>query len=353
VVSPCMKRGSQLLGIGYVELAKPLSDEVDAQFNQANDANTLDIMPSGFYHPTSGFDPDKVELGPNVWLPVENPVQNVYMPTRNRNTEKFMMIIRTVMMFVERLTAASSYQMGKEDELVGGTGSATRTNQIVAHAEIRMGPIMRRVASGWSQLLTELYYLYYQNAPAGYAERIVGETGAPLFPNMALQMNFLEEADAYCIPDMTLTSTEAQQKLAMWVFDTFSVHPLVITNIQRTWQVANEVLVAMKHPDPDSVIGPNPGVNPDLEVINIENTRMLQGEMLPVNPTDIDIQHIPGHMGMLQTRELPAEIRQIIGAHVALHQQRLQGKLKTALGGPEDGQKTGAAQPREANAAIQ
>jgi hypothetical protein len=301
-----------------------LADEVDALYNQSNDSNTLDIMPSGFYHPTSGFDPDKVELGPNVWLPVENPVQNVYMPVRSHNTEKFVMMIRNVLEFVERLTAASSYLMGKESELVGGTGSATRANYIMAQGEARMGPVLRRIAGATNELITELYYMYWQNAPMGFAERIVGQDGTSLFPNMELRENFLEEGDVYNSPDVTKSSREAQEQLAMEVFQLFSTHPLVITNIQRLWQVAYDFLEKRGHQDPESIIGPKPGTNLDMAVINVENTRMLQGEVFGINPTDIHVQHIPGHAQMLQTNPgIAPEVHQIIAQHINMHQQAL------------------------------
>lgn len=332
VGAPCIKRGSNLLGIGYVELTKALADEVDALYNQSNDINTLDIMPGGFYSPTSGMDPDKVELGPNVWLPVENPVQNVYMPVRAHNTEKFVMMIRNVLEFVERLTAASSYLMGKESELIGGTGSATRTNQIVAHGEMRLGPVLHRLASGWYELLTEIYYLYYFFAPPGYAERIIGEDGTQLFPNMILQDSFLNNADVYGTPDITMVSREAKRQLSMWVYEQMSMHPLVMQDPRRLWQVAYEVLDAMGHDNPDQIIGPQPGSNTDMTLINMENTRLLQGELVPVNPTDIDIQHIQGHTMLIQSRNLPPELQQIIGTHIAMHQQKLQTIMEGALG---------------------
>jgi hypothetical protein len=324
ISAPCIKRGDDILGIGYVELSKPLADEVDALYNQSNDSNTLDIMPSGFYHPTSGFDPDKVELGPNVWLPVENPVQNVYMPVRSHNTEKFVMMIRNVLEFVERLTAASSYMMGKESELIGGTGSATRSNNIMQQGQVRLGPILRRMAGATNELITELYYMYWQNAPMGFAERIVGQDGTSLFPNMELRENFLEEGDVYNSPDITQSSREAQQQLSMQVFTMFSTHPLVMTNIQRLWQVAYDFLDKNGHQDPESIIGPKPGINIDMAVINVENTRMLQGEVFGVNPTDIHVQHIPGHAQMLQTNpQLAPEVQQIIATHINMHQVAL------------------------------
>jgi hypothetical protein len=246
------------------------------------------------------------------------------MPVRSHNTEKFVMMIRNVLEFVERLTAASSYMMGKESELVGGTGSATRANYIMAQGEARMGPILRRIAGATNELITELYYMYWQNAPIGFAERIVGQDGTSLFPNLELRENFLEEGDVYNSPDITMSSREAQQQLAMEVFTLFSKHPLVMVNIQRLWQVAYDFLDKRGHPDPESIIGPKPGTNIDMAVINVENTRMLQGEVFGINPTDIHVQHITGHAQMLQSNpQMPPEIQQILGQHINMHQQAL------------------------------
>jgi hypothetical protein len=173
--------------------------------------------------------------------------------------------------------------------------------------------------------------MYWQNAPMGFAERIVGQDGTSLFPNMELRENFLEEGDVYNSPDITMSSREAQQQLATQVFTMFSTHPLVMTNIQRLWQVAYDFLDKNGHQDPESIIGPKPGTNIDMAVINVENTRMLQGEVFGVNPTDIDVQHIPGHAQMLKTTPgLPPEIQQIIMQHINMHQV----KLAQAVGQP-------------------
>jgi hypothetical protein len=158
----------------------------------------------------------------------------------------------------------------------------------------------------------------------GFAERIVGQDGTSLFPNMELRENFLEEGDVYNSPDVTKSSREAQEALAGEVFQLFSTHPLVLTNIQRLWQVAYDFLDKRGHQDPESIVGPKPGTNLDMALINLENTRMLQGEIIPVNPTDIDVQHIPGHAQMLKTDPtLAPEVQQIIAQHINMHQVKL------------------------------
>ena len=59
----------------------------------------------------------------------------MYFPNFDIPTERLINAIRLVLEFIERLTAASSYVMGKESEIVGGSGTATRTNAILQNAE--------------------------------------------------------------------------------------------------------------------------------------------------------------------------------------------------------------------------
>jgi len=165
----------KLLGIGVLEQVKPLAEEIDACFWQLQDANTLSIMRWGFYDPNSDYDPDEHVAKPRAMYPVTNPVQNVYFPDVNIPIERLLNAIRLVMEFVERLTAASSYLMGKESDIVGGSGTATRTQAIVGSAQVRFNLPTYNMRMGVAQVLTDIFDLCFLNMPEGLENRIVGE----------------------------------------------------------------------------------------------------------------------------------------------------------------------------------
>ena len=104
----------------------PLAEEIDAIFNQITDANTLSVLRPGFYDPSGNLQPQNITLAPNKLIPVSNPQQSVYFPDIAIPIERLLVAMRGVLEFIERLTAASSYVMGKESEIVGGSGTATR-----------------------------------------------------------------------------------------------------------------------------------------------------------------------------------------------------------------------------------
>ena len=91
----------------------------------------------GFYDPNSDYSPDEHVAKPRAMYPVTNPQQNVFFPEINIPIERLLNAIRLVLEFVERLTAASSFMLGKESEIAGGSGTATRTQIIASSAETR------------------------------------------------------------------------------------------------------------------------------------------------------------------------------------------------------------------------
>ena len=196
-------------GEGVLEKIKELSDELDALFNQMSDSNTLSVLRPGFYDPSGDVDAPVLKLAPNRMTPVTDPSRNVYFPEFQIQTDKLVIAIRLVLEFIERLTAASSYVLGRESEIVGGSGTATRTNAIMQSAEQRFALPAQRLRYGASRIITQHLDLLQLNIPPGLETRILGEKGEPVFESNELTSEGISgELVCYLTPERAMGSKQ-------------------------------------------------------------------------------------------------------------------------------------------------
>jgi len=204
-----LNRPEDLDGEGILQKVKELAEEVDAIFNQMTDANTLSVLKPFFYDPSGDLDAAAINMGPNKGIPVTGPQRNVYIPPFETRTENLINAIRLVMEFVERLTAASEYVMGRESSIVGGSGTATRTQAIVQSAEIRFTLPSERLRLGASRILNTHLDLVQLNIPQGFEEKVVGESDEPIFHAGELTDEGISgEFQAYLLPDPSMGSKQ-------------------------------------------------------------------------------------------------------------------------------------------------
>src|SRR3990167_1423952 len=200
-----LENPDSLDGYGFLEMVMPLAEELDAIFNQLTDSNTMSVLRPGFYDPSGNLQPQNITLAPNKLIPVANPQQNIYFPPIDIPTERLLVAMKAVLEFIERLTAASSYIMGKESEIVGGSGTATRTQAIVGAADQRFSIPALRLKQGAARIMTLVLDQIQKNIPAGLENRVLGEDGEPIFKSNELtEQGISGEYDAYLLEDVTL-----------------------------------------------------------------------------------------------------------------------------------------------------
>ena len=206
-------------GQGVLETVKELAEEIDSLFNQLSDANTLSIMMPGFYDPGGDLDAPALFLQPNKITPLSDPQRSIYFPQINAPIDKLIAAIRLVIEFVERLTAASSYVMGKESEIVGGSGTATRTNAIVGASNERFAIPAERLRAGAANIIRQRLDILQLNIPPGLEQRILGDDGSPIFAPNELSMEGISgEFDCYLLPDPSMGSKETEQQVAQMLY---------------------------------------------------------------------------------------------------------------------------------------
>jgi len=346
-----LNRMFKALGIGVLEQVKPLAEEIDACFRQIQDANTLGIMKWGFYDPNSDYDPEEHVAKPRAMYPVTNPQQNVYFPDMNVPIERLINAIRLLMEFVERLTAASSYVMGKESNIVGGSGTATRTQAIMSSADARFNLPSMNMRDGVADVMTQIFDLCFLNMPEGLEKRILGENHEPVFESgQAIKEAFYTQMDCYLEPNAAFGDVNTMRELSTILYDKFVLggNPLVIGSVERLYHASAEVFKAYGEA-PAEWLGPAPTSKETSDPYE-EHTIIREGRVISPDPQENHLEHIMVHSQMLQNpeiitwpKEASATLQQHIEQHTMLMQQimQFQQQGKQGVSGGEEGGQAG------------
>jgi len=357
--------GDKLLGMGLLEQVKPLAEEIDACFRQMTDANTMSIMRWGFYDPNSDYDPDEHVAKPRAMYPVSNPTQNVYFPDLQVPIERLINAIKLITEFIERLTAASSYVMGKESEVVGGSGTATRTQAIVSAADTRFNLPATNLREGISDIFTETFNLCCLNMPDGLEDKILGEQGEKVFPDDQIMKDALAlEMECYLIPPADLGDANSRRQIATMLYQTLVVgmNPLIVSDPNRVWFETANYLQAYGE-DPIEHIGKPASMKPTNDPME-EHTMMRDGRFTPVEPQENHMEHILMHTEELQGPNVllwPPQRVELLRQHIMQHQEMMmkvmqmmtqQKNTKSQEGGEDAGSEPGAETAQTGGAAI-
>lgn len=356
-----LARLDDLDGEGVLFKVKELAEEIDAIFNQMSDAHTLAVLRPFFYDPSGDVDAPAIVLGPNKGIPITRPNENILFPQIEIPTDRLINAIRLVLEFVERLTAASEYIMGRESDIVGGSGTATRTNAIVQSAEIRFTLPSERLRQGAADILTTELDLLQLNIPDGFEQMVLGEGGAPIFKAGELSEQGLSgKFTAYLLPDPSMGSKQTERELMSMVYSILMQNILVGTDPSKIYQVTYDYLKSYgMEEQAKRYLGPAPSQD-DIDSPEDENTLMVQGDFARVkaNIAENHIEHIMKHTELMKSPSLaligktaPALLEQImtynqqhIQEHMMLMQQMmsLMGKANKGGGLPQGGQQDGS-----------
>jgi len=352
-------RMDALDGEGVINKVKELAEEIDAIFNQMTDAHTLAVLRPFFYDPSGDVDAPAIVMGPNKGIPVTDPQKNIYYPPFEIPTERLINAIRLVLEFVERLTAASEYIMGRESGIVGGSGTATRTNAIMQSAEIRFALPSERLRQGASEILTTELDLIQLNIPEGFEELVLGQEGEPIFKAGELSDEGLSgKFTAYLLPDPSMGSKQTERELMSMTYSILMQNIIVGTDPAKIYQVTYDYLKAYGMEDQAKrYLGPPPSQD-DIDSPEDENTLMVQGDFARVKATIAEnhIEHIMKHTALMKSPSLaliaqkaPALAEEImtynqqhIQEHMGLMQQMMAlmskaNKSGLPQGGAQDG----------------
>ena len=256
VKGPLMKLGDRKVGIGIPELMRGLAAELDAVHNQRIDAGNIAIAPFFFFRSGSSLKPDEIRVGPGVGVPVDdvNDVKLAQFPTSNLAVS--FQEERIIIEFIEKLTNASSYQMGRESDVVKSRATASGTLAIISQGEQAFSILGIRCQGVMSRLLSMILHFYQQFMPPGLAERVLNEdAGDMLFANGLSPEDIIGNYDAYMVLDSTAGNKAMARETAMAMMQTL----LPITqDPSLRWQLMADFVTSMGKVDPEKYIGPKP-----------------------------------------------------------------------------------------------
>ena len=343
-------------GLGVLETVKELAEEIDSLFNQLSDANTLSIMMPGFYDPGGDLDAPALYLQPNKMTPLSDPQRAIYFPQINAPIEKLIAAIRLVIEFVERLTAASSYVMGKESDIVGGSGTATRTNAIMGAASERFALPAERLRAGAAEIIRQRLDILQLNIPPGLEQRVLGDDGSAIFkPNELSMEGIAGEFDAYLLPDPSMGSKEIEQQTSQMLFSLLSEFAMMTGNQNLMYKLQRDIFKSVGKNEKD-YLGPAP-LEDMIDDPDVENTLMIQGDFNKVQPQIQENHqvHIQKHMNLLQSPSLAMVPQHLLGEittfaqqHIQMHMQMMQMIMGAMQKGGKNGE-PGGEQPGEGN----
>lgn len=345
-----LDRPDDLDGEGVLTKVRELAEEIDAIFNQITDANTLSVLRPFFYDPSGDIDAPALQLGPNSGIPVTDPQKNVYFPDMQTRVEALINAIKLVLEFIERLTAASSYVMGKESEQAGGSGTATRTNAIVQAADIRFSLPSERLRFGASRILQQHLDLIQLNIPPGMEEKVLGEKGEKIFQNGEITDEGIS-GEYYCflLADPSMGSKETERNMLSQLYAVLIQNPIVMSDPAKIYAVTSDTLKAYGRDEGQiqKWLGPPP-LPDDITDPEDENTLMLQGDFERVTPqlTENHLLHIMKHSELMQSPSfqeisqtapaLSEQVMQYNQQHIQQHMQMMQQMM--TLMKPQKGQ---------------
>lgn len=333
-----LSRPDDLDGEGVLHKVRELAEEVDACFNQITDSHTLAVLRPFFFDPSGDVDAPAITMGPNKGIPVTDPQKNIYFPDHSIPTERLVNAIRLVMEFIERLTAASEYVMGRESETVGGSGTATRTQAIVQAAETRFSLPSERLRFGASRILNQHLDLLQLNIPPEMENKVLGEKGEKLFQAGELSDEGISgEFIAYLLPDPSMGSKKTERDMMSMLYQVLMQNPIVASDPVKIYQVTADTLKAYGRDEGyiQKWLGPSP-VQDDITDPEDENTLMLRGDFKRVVPQIIEnhLEHIMKHQDLMNSpnfqviaQSAPELVKQIMEfnmQHIQQHMQMMQ-----------------------------
>lgn len=346
-----LDRMEDMDGEGVLHKVFELALEIDAIFNQMTDAHTLSVLRPFFYDPSGDLDAPALNLGPNKGIPVTDPQRNVYFPDFAVPTERLINAVRLVLEFIERLTAASDYEMGRESDIVGGSGTATRTQAIVQSAEVRFTLPSERLRFGAGNILTQHLDLIQLNIPLGFEQKVIGEKGDQVFKAGELSDQGLSaEMTAYLLPDPTMGSKKTARDMMNMVYSILIQNPLVMSDPMKLYMVTYDNLKTQGYDDAYITrwLGPVPDQD-NVDDPMDENTLMIQGAFDRVVPQlqenhldhiqkHMDLEKSPNFQAMMKTApELTMQISEYNRLHIQAHMEMLAAILKMTQGGGKNG----------------
>lgn len=279
-----LKKRGHVFGMGIPEILYSLQKEVDAMHNIRIDFGVLSTMPFGFYRPSSGMDPKRMDLEPGKLIPVNDPQSDVFFPQLGNRTFFTDSEESSLLAYIERLISISDINLGR----IGGQGAArtaTGVSTIVSENNANLDIFIKRMQRGWKKFLRLLFQNLQRRMPKEMWIRIAGDDGK-MYPFRIqrddIRFNYDFDIDANSInSNKGVTREIAQQRLNLCSNPLFIqmgvVKPENLYEAMKEWLISMEVKdyarYITKPTDQEAFLTPEQ-----------EAQRIIRGIPVPIHP---------------------------------------------------------------------
>ena len=283
-------------GVSWMQIIAPIVNAFNTIFNQKTDFQYVTNCPFGFFKPDEGYTKQEYPITPGVMFPSAEP-DSVNIPNIQRSMAWAEADFRILFEVLERSTGAASYFNTQQlrNKTLGQDLLVER------NSETRFGLGASRLIEDISEAVGMWFELYQDYPPKGLAERVVGEDGEKLFPNLSLD-SLRGDTNVQMTPDVTAGSKAYRQQRQMWAFQ---MAPQVVwlnpqINPRGNWQLTADTYKELMNWTDDEVnryLGEQPKAQFNQAELDTEWYRFMNGEDFdpPEGETAIALQHLEGH----------------------------------------------------------
>lgn len=285
-------------GPALMQIIAPVINAFNCVFNQKSDFQFVTNCPFGFYNPEEGYTQTEYKLFPMTCYPVSGkPNETVYFPNIQRSMAWAESDIRILFEVLERLTGAASYFTTRSNQ----SKTLGQDMLIDKNSETRFGLWVSRVMQDICEAISMWFQLYQDYPPKGLAERVIGEDGERLFPNLSID-SLRGDTAVQMMPDTIAGSKAYRQRLQMWAFTTGQqmmwLNPQI--NPSGNWNLCSDTLKVMLNLSDNDVVrylGEKPKAKYDESQLENEWYQFMNGEDFdpPEGETALALQHMAGH----------------------------------------------------------
>lgn len=256
-IAPFIPRPGRLYGIGAGEIVKEYQKILDEMMSININAAKMGVNPPGFYRAASGFDPEKITLQPGIMVPVDdvNDVKWVSIPNNILPTSQEM---KFIMEMVQQISGVGAYQNGQESSVNRSRSTARGTLALISQGERRFTVLGKRLQYHLAEVMKSKLEYYQQFLPPAFAERIIGQDGAALFPNGLSTDDLAGEHDLYMTLDSTGGSKSLKVEQASEMYSGYIDNPIVNQDPARLWELSARPLVEAGEINVERYLGPKP-----------------------------------------------------------------------------------------------
>jgi len=280
VGGPLDRVPGQVRGRDIPTIIKDPVNALNLAFNQKADFQYVTNCPFGFHKAGEGYTKNVYDLEPGVSYPTEgNPNESIFFPNLQRSMAWAEQDIRICFEVIEKRTGAASFFQTNERN---ATGTATRDTIVQRNSETRFGKWVASIQDELAEALTMLLNIYQEHTPENLGERILGEDGKKLFPNLSVE-TIRYNSDVQMVPDVIAGSKAYEKQVYLWAYQALQtsiwLNPQM--NPKGNWLLTADTMRKQGFAAPERYLPPEPkaelGAGQDVKDVW---ARLMQGEVV-------------------------------------------------------------------------